>query len=114
MGATIFSNWAYGKDAYEAFDYICARAFDGDDEGDLSGVEGFVLVEVPKDIKLSVWLEALESGNLPPALQMHAEEFKRQSEVYNDKDEPVLCFELIEKNPKPGLKKYFFTGCIPD
>ena len=113
MGETIFSRTASGKDAYEAYDSACAYAA-ADGEAYSNNGEGFKLVELPQDVKLSTWLCALEEGNLPPTLQMHLEEFTRQFEVYSSKHEPVLCFEIIDKNRKGELKKYIFTGWVPD
>lgn len=114
MGATIFSRMAYGKDAYEAYESACESAADGDGGGDSGDLNGFKLVEVPQGVKLRTWLNALEAGDLPQALQMHAEAFNRQSEIYDNKDEPVLCFEVIAKTEKGERKIYVFAGWVRD
>jgi hypothetical protein len=110
MGARIFSRMAFGEDAYDAYDDAAAS----DSEGCPRVHNGFSLVEVPKDVKLSTWLDALKAGNLPQELQMHAAEFNRQFVTYDDKRRPILCFEIIDQTRKDGLKQYFFTGWVPD
>lgn len=119
MGATNFFRAAYGNDPQEAYDkaYDQAESEKGHQDGysgDLNSKDGFVVVKTPEDVKLTVWLKALSEGNLPQSLQIHAEEFTRQHEIYDEKSEPALCFEKFDQDSKAITKQYIFVGTAPE
>jgi hypothetical protein len=119
MGATTFFRTAYGNDPQEAYDkaYHQAESEKGHQDGysgDLNSKNGFVVVNVPKDVKLTVWLKALSEDNLPQSLQIHAEEFARQHGIYDEKSEPALCFEKFAHDSKAITKQYVFVGTAPE
>jgi hypothetical protein len=72
------------------------------------------MVETPLDVDLSRWLNALKCGKLPRDFEMHSDEFQRQFEIYDDKWEPALCYEVFDKNQKGSERKYIFVGYAPD
>lgn len=119
MGATTFSRIAYGKNPDEAYSnaYNDAQSERGHQDGysgDLNSKDGFVLVNKPENVELSVWIKALREDNLPEALQMPSEEFQKQQEIYDDKRGPALCFEVLDKTQQGDRKKYIFVGWAPE
>jgi hypothetical protein len=119
MASTAFSRVAYGTNADEAYGVACedAQSENGCQDGYSGGLKaksGFLLVETPLDVDLSRWLDALKCGKLPRDYEMHSDEFARQFEIYDDKWEPALCFEVFDKNQKRSENKYIFVGYAPD
>jgi|SRR5579859_5130358 len=117
MGAIAFYRAAYGESPDEAYNRACidAQYEKGHQDGysgDLNSKDGYVLVKVPGHVELSVWLNAIKGGNLPPTLQSHAGEFQRQQGIYQDKEEPALCFEIPAES-RGDRKKYIFLGYAP-
>jgi len=119
MGANTFVRTACANNPEEAYEKAYAQAeFESGHQdgysGDLNSKNGFVVVNKPQDVKLGVWLEALREGNLPQSLQTHAEEFARQHEIYDEKWESALCFEIIDHASKTMTKQYIFAGTAPE
>ncbi|MDO6431554.1 hypothetical protein Q4E93_13195 [Flavitalea sp. BT771] len=118
MGSTAFTRVAYGKNADEAYNAACEDAqsengYQDGYSGDLNAKSGFLLVETPPDVDLSRWLNALKCGKLPRNLEMYSNEFQRQFEIYVDKWEPALCYEVFDKQKRPE-NKYIFVGYAPE
>jgi hypothetical protein len=119
MGTCSFRRAAHGKDAEEAYsdaflEAQSERGHQGGYSGDLNSKSGYLLVEVPTGLKFSEWLKALDNEELPVEHEIHAEEFERQCEIYNNKWGPTLCFEVLAANRQGPNRKYVFIGLAPE
>jgi len=74
----------------------------------LNSKHDFVLTSPPGSVPLSVWIDAITSGDLPGSILTYTPEFKRHRLIYTNTAGPALCFLA---SGEAAFQEYIFLGC---